>query len=133
MLRSTVDDKFLTVHRERFKLCLAEPFHEQDVQHVEAEPTAPDIVQPPQPLHVPQPPINKIAPPPAQPLGLPEANPLVSAAQAVQLLHGAPVQAAAAINPSPFNCRQCRNCYQQTQMIRAQMADRNVRPVHLTV
>ena len=102
MLRSTVDNKFLTVHRERLKLCLAEPFHEQDVQHVEAEQTAPDIIQPPQPLHVPQPPINQIAPPPAQPLGFPQANALVLAAQAVQLLPGAPVQAAAAINLNPL-------------------------------
>ena len=38
IVRSVVDDKFLTVHRERLKLCNSEPVQEQEVQFVEVDP-----------------------------------------------------------------------------------------------
>ena len=78
MLRSITDDKFLTVHRERLKLCHAESLDEQCVQLVGAEVPESDRQQlPNQP-----PPINLPAPPPAQPIVLPLANPQVPAPQA---------------------------------------------------
>ena len=55
MIRSIVDDKFLTVHRERLKLCNSEPVQEQVVQLIAAEPAEPDGAQPPRQLKLPNP------------------------------------------------------------------------------
>ena len=94
IVRSVVDDKFLTVHRERLKLCNSEPVEEQDVQLVEAEPAGLGVAQHPQPAQLAQPPINQ-PPPPVVP-------PLVAALpQAVQPVIGAPPQGAQAIQPIP--------------------------------
>ena len=72
------------MHLERLKLCLAEPLQEQVVQHGEAELTAPDILQPLQPLQFLKPPINQLAHPPAQPIVPLQANP-VDPAQAIPI------------------------------------------------
>ena len=92
ILRSTINAKFVTVHRERLKLCLAEPLKEQCVQHVEAERVAPNVLQPPQPQQVLQPPINQLAPSLVQLILPPQPNPFVPAVQAAQPLPRPPVQ-----------------------------------------
>ena len=132
MLRSIVD-KFLTMQRESFILCLAEPFQEKDVQHVKAEPTAPEILQPPQPPQVAKPPIIKspilwrsISGPHRQILSFPLLRPCNSY---MEHLFKKPLR----FIRTPLNSQEFRRYYQQTQMIRTRMADRNVRSVILTV
>ena len=95
IVRSVVDDKFLTVHRERLKLCNSEPVQEQDVQLVEAEQAGLGVAQHPQPAQVAQPPINQPAPPP--PPVVPPGEAVLP--QAVQPAIGAPPQGAQAIQP----------------------------------
>ena len=123
MLRSTINDKFLTVHSESVKLCLAEPLEKQGVQHVEAEPVAPYVLQPQHALHVLQLPINQIAPPLVQPIVPTQLNPLVPVVQAAQPLPGPPVQVPAVINPNPLKCRRSRHCCLHTPIMLMRLAE----------
>ena len=97
MVRSVVDDKFLTVHRERLKLCNSEPVQEQGVQLVAAKPAVLDAAQ----HKLPNPPINQPAAPPLPPFMPPPANPIAALLQALQPVIGMPPQGVQAIQPIP--------------------------------